>query len=228
MPNTLLQGLPYPSATAAADVPADMQALAVAMESKGVQVYATSGARTSAFAAASLAPAAGMASYVTGTKRLELFDGTQWAHQPGQILSYHKRTSSRVYAGAEVGVVRLNTTSLLGGYRYKIMSSPLVLGPQPNDCAKINIRYTTSGTAGLTDTILGAAEVNVYSTLRAVNTATINFTYAPGANQNFSVLMSLTRSAGAGNSVVVGAADQPIEFWIECAGPDTGDTGVDL
>ncbi len=229
MPNTSLQSLPYPASSAAANVPLDLQALAVAVESKVLQVYASSGASTSAFAAAGISPAAGMGRYITGTKRMELHDGTQWAHMPGQILGYHKRTTSTVCLGTELGVMRLNTVSLLGGYRYKVMSSSLVLIPVQGDTAKVAIRYSTSGTAGLTDTVLGSAEATVYSSFRAINTPTIAFTYAPGSNQNVSFLMSLNRTGGTSGAIsLTGSSTQPVEMWVECVGPDTGDTGVDL
>lgn len=229
MATTLLQGLTYPAASDPPNGPAQIQALAVSAESKLVQVYASSGARTSAFTAASLSPAAGMVSYITGTKRFEMYDGTQWAPMPGQILSYHKRTTATVCLGTELGVMRLSTVALLGGYRYKIMSSSLVLIPVQGDTAKVAIRYSTSGTAGLTDTVLGTAEATVYSSFRAANTPTIAFTYAPGSNQTVSFLMSLNRSGGTGGAIsLVGSSTQPVEMWVECAGPDTGDTGVDL
>lgn len=230
MATTLLQALPYPASSAAANVPVDIQALAVAMESKGVQVYASSGARTSAFTAAGISPAAGMLSYITGTKRFEVYDGTQWAPLPGQILGYHKRVTSKTFlaAGPELGVVRLNSVALLGGYRYKIMSSNLCISVVSGETGKANLRYSTSGTAGTSDTILGCAEANASTAFRPVNTPGLAITYAPGANVTFSCILTILRSGGSGNVTINGATDQPIELWIEAAGPDTGDTGVDL
>lgn len=230
MATTLLQALPYPASSAAANVPADIQALGVAVESKTVQVYASSGARTSAFTAAGISPGAGMFSYLTGTKRCEPHDGTQWAHMPGQILGYHKRITGKTFlaAGAELGVVRLNSVALLGGYRYKVMSSPLCISTVSGETGKSNLRYSTSGTAGTTDTILGCVESNTNTAFRPVQTPTLCLTYTPGANVTFSCILTILRSGGSGNVTMNGASDQPIELWIEAAGPDTGDTGVDL
>jgi hypothetical protein len=58
-----LQGYPYPASTAAADVPADLQALALYAAPRSVMVFASAAARTAAFAAAGISPAAGMLSY---------------------------------------------------------------------------------------------------------------------------------------------------------------------
>lgn len=230
MATTLLQALPYPASSAAANVPLDVQALAVSMESKGVQVYASSGARTSAFTAATLSPAAGMTSYLTGTKRMEIYDGTQWAPMSGQILSYHKRTSSKTFlaAGAELGVARLNSIALLGGYRYTICTSNLTISTVSGETGKASLRYSTSGTAGTSDTILGSVEANTNTAFRPVQTPAMAFTYSPGANVTFSVVLTILRSGGSGNVTMNGASDQPIELWIVANGPDTGDTGVDL
>lgn len=63
MATTSLQALPYPAASAAPNVPADIQALAVGIESKLPMVFATAAARTSAFTAAGISPTAGMLSY---------------------------------------------------------------------------------------------------------------------------------------------------------------------
>lgn len=225
---TLLQGLTVPAASDPPNGPSQMSALAVSAESKLLQVYASSGARTSAFTAASLSPAAGMGSYLTGTKRMELHDGTQWAHMPGQMLGYHKRVTSKTFTGTETGVVRLNAVALLGGYRYVIQTSSLIIGTVSGECGKANLRYSTSGTAGTSDTILGAVEANANSGTRPVQGPILSVTYAPGANVSFSCILTLLRSGGSGNVSITGASDQPIELWITCVGPDTGDTGVDI
>lgn len=228
MATTLLQALPYPASSAAANVPADVQALGVAVESKVVQVYASSAARTAAFTAAGISPGAGMASVLTGTKRLELHDGTRWAHSPGQIVSYHKRTTGKTYSGTELGVVRLNTVTLYGGYRYKILTSPLCISTVSGETGKANLRYSTSGTATTADTILGCVEANTNTAFRPVQTPTLALTYAPGSDVTFSCILTVLRSGGSGNVTLNGASDQAIELWIECGGPDTGDTGADL
>lgn len=225
---TPLQGLTVPAATDAPNGPAQITALGVSLESKLLQVYASSGASTSAFTAAGISPAAGMGRYLTGTKRMELHDGTQWAHMPGQILGYHKRTTSKTFSGTEIGAVRLNSVALLGGYRYKIMTSPLVISAVSGETGRVYVRYSTSGTAGTSDTILGAVEANVNTAFRPVQTPVVCMTYAPGSNVTFSCILSVSRSGGSGNATLNGTTDQPIEFWIEAAGPDTGDTGVDL
>jgi hypothetical protein len=58
-----LQSMPYPQGTSATNVPADIQALAVALAPKLNMVFASAATRTAAFTAAGIAPAAGMLSY---------------------------------------------------------------------------------------------------------------------------------------------------------------------
>ncbi len=74
-----LQGLPYPASSDDADVPDDMKNLAEAVRGKLVMTFASAAARTSAFSAASLSPAAGMVSYrsdAPGLNKLEYWNAT--------------------------------------------------------------------------------------------------------------------------------------------------------
>lgn len=74
MPNTPKQGLPYPALSDAANGPVAFQNLALAVEGKLVQVYASAADRT----AKQTAPTAGMLSFLTDTGRFELYNGTAW------------------------------------------------------------------------------------------------------------------------------------------------------
>lgn len=227
MPNTLLQALPYPASTAIPDVPADVQALGVAVESKLVQVYASSGARTSAFTAAGISPGAGMLSNLTGTKRFEGHDGTQWAPLPGQMIGYHKRTSSVTFTGTELGVIRVNA-AMLAGYRYLILSSPLRISTVSGETGKANLRYSTTANATTSDTVLTSVEANANTAFTPVQSPVLAVTFAPGSNATFSCALTLLRSGGSGNTTITGSSTQPIEIGIYVAGPDPGDTGADL
>lgn len=227
MPTTPLQGLTVPAASDPPNGPSQMTALAASAESKLVQVYATSSARTAAFAAAGISAAAGMLSVITGTKRVEVYDGAQWAPLPGQMIGYHKLASSVTYNGTEIGVIRANAT-VLAGYRYTILSSPLRIGTVSGETGKVNLRYSTVANAGTADTVLTSVEANGNSTFAPAQSPAINVSFAPGANVTLSVALTLTRSGGTGAVTLSGTTTQPIELMILAAGPDPGDTGANL
>ena len=228
MPNTLLQPLPYPASSAAANVPLDIQALAAAVEQRVVMPFASSATRTSTFAAAGITPTAGMTSYLTGLKRHEVYDGANWAPLPGTQVGFHRRTSTVNFVGTEIAVCRANAP-LITGYRYQISTSPLRIGVASGETGKVNMRYSiTGGNVSNTDTVLDSAEANANTPFTPVQTPTINATYAPGSNVTISVGLYLLRSGGSGNVTLPGSTTQPIEISIICTGPDTGDTGADL
>jgi hypothetical protein len=79
VPNTLLQPLPYPAASAPPNIPADILALAQAVEQRLPLHFASAAARTSAFTAASLSPAAHMLCYrddAPGANKWEYYNTT--------------------------------------------------------------------------------------------------------------------------------------------------------
>ncbi len=80
MPTTTsLQAIPVPVATDAPDGPTQMTNLAKALEQKSVMVFASAAARTSAFTAAAVSPAAGMLCYrsdAPGQNRHEYYNAT--------------------------------------------------------------------------------------------------------------------------------------------------------
>lgn len=74
MPNTPIQGFPYPALSDAANGPVAFQNLAQAIEKRVVMVFADAAART----AAVTAPTAGMLSFLTSTGAFEWYTGTAW------------------------------------------------------------------------------------------------------------------------------------------------------
>jgi hypothetical protein len=76
---TTLQGLPYPvGSTDAPDGPAQILALAQAVEKKAVMVFASSAARTSAFSAAGVTATEGMLCWLQDVNRYEYYTGAAW------------------------------------------------------------------------------------------------------------------------------------------------------
>ncbi|UUU22540.1 hypothetical protein [Streptomyces sp. DSM 40750] len=72
---TPLNGLPYPQATDTADVPAHLQSLAEAIDSRTVLRFATATARDTAITT----PAPGMVAWLTSPGQLTHYTGTVWA-----------------------------------------------------------------------------------------------------------------------------------------------------
>jgi hypothetical protein len=188
-----------------------------------VTPFASSGARSSAISS----PVAGMLSYITGTKQLEPYDGSAWVSVPGTMLAYGNRQTDKTYSGTEVGVLRLDSISCRSGYRYLIQTGPLRVQVTSGETGKVNLRYSTSGTAGTSDTVLTGQDANANSAFTPANSHSMNTTIAPGT-VTLSVLMCLTRSGGSNNVTMTGAATQPIEMWVTMGGPDPTDTGTDI
>ncbi|GAA2636965.1 hypothetical protein GCM10010399_82620 [Dactylosporangium fulvum] len=152
MPNTLLQAMPYPAASAAADVPADLQALGVAVEKRLVMVFASSAARTSAFAAAGISATEGMLCWLQATKAFERHDGTAW-----QRLDWN--TSWGVIGGQSypgsgnlaIGIISEGYTNMssgavttVAGRRYRINWSCVVQIGVAGSSAVVTVRDGTS------------------------------------------------------------------------------------
>lgn len=187
-----------------------------------VTPHASSGARTSAVSS----PVAGMLSYITGTKRLEPYDGSAWVPVPGTMLAWGQRTSDKS-GTSEVGVLRLDSITCQTGYRYLIQTCPLRINVVSGETGAARLRYSTSGNAGTSDTQITMAESNASSSFAPNNSHSLNATLAPGT-VTLSVLLSLVRTGGSGTVTMTGSATQPIELWVTMAGPDPTDTGVDI
>lgn len=224
---TPLQGLTVPAATDAPNGPVQITALGTSLERKLVQVYTNAAARTAAYTLAGLTPTAGDTSYLTGTKRHEVYDGANWAPLAGTAVGYHKRTSNVTFVGTELGVIRVGAT-MLSGYKYLILTSPLRISTVSGETGKVNLRYTTTGSAGTSDVVLDSVEGNGSSAFAPAQSPVLAVTFAPGANVTFSCALTLLRSGGSGNVTLVGSTIQPIELSIIVMGVDPGDTGVDL
>lgn len=188
-----------------------------------VTPFANSAARTSAISA----PVAGMVSYITGTKRLEVYDGAAWVPVPGTMLAWGQRVTDKVSTGTEVGVLRLDSIACQTGYRYELKTCPLRINVTGGETGKASMRYSTAGNAGTSDTVITGAESNASGSFAPNNSHSINATLAPGT-VTLSVLLSLTRTGGSNNVTMTGSSTQPIEMWVSMGGPDPTDTGVDI
>lgn len=187
-----------------------------------VTPFASSAARTSAITS----PVAGMLSYLTGTKQLEPYDGSAWVPVNGTMVAYGLRTTAQTFSGTEIGVLRLDGVSMRLGYRYTVVAPSLRFAVTSGETAKSSLRYSTSGAAATSDTVLQSVEANANSGFTPAQSQTLMATFTPGSNLTFSVLLTLYRAGGSNNVTMSSSSVQPIELFILAAGPDPTNTGV--
>lgn len=102
MSNEPLQGGPYPPSSNAVNVPGDIQAVVNWAAPKAVMTFASAAARTAAFTAAAISPAAGMLCHradAPGTNKYEYYNATAGAwrvHGPYQDSNTLAATAASV------------------------------------------------------------------------------------------------------------------------------------
>lgn len=175
-------------------------------------------------------PVNGMLSFLTDLRRFEGYDSTttSWVPVPGTMIAYGNRQTDKTYTGTEVGVLRLDSITVKAGFRYLIMSSSLRLGVVTGETGKASIRYSTTGSATTSDTVLSSVEANVNTAFTPAQTPAIITSYTPASSGTLSILLTVYRSGGSGNVTMTGNSAQPIELYVVVAAADPGDTGVDI
>lgn len=168
------------------------------------------------------------------TNKLWVHNGTSYVQMyPNSlgVIARGNRTSDKTYSGTEVGVLRLDDIPLLAGRAYAITTSSLRLQlATAGNTALTQLRYTTDGSTPdpTASTILQAADVNADSAFMPANNATLTGYYFPVSDTTFSVVLTLSRSGGAGNITMSGSATRPIDLMIIDLGPAPSDTGTDI
>lgn len=152
MPTEALQSGPYPAGTAAPNVPADIQSVATWAAQRLVMRFASAPARSSALAAASVTPVAGMLCWLADSGWFEKYTGSVW-----QRLDW--TTSWGIVGGANFGgsaalaaVVASDTylncnsgpVTILSGRRYRICWSGAVQAAVAGISVVITLRDGTS------------------------------------------------------------------------------------
>jgi hypothetical protein len=149
---------------------------------------------------------------------------------PGRVIARGRRTSSPTQITAETGVLRIDDVPITGGRLYWIGTGPVGLDVAvAGDTVRISLRYTTNGATPTTaSTLLTFAQADV-ADAGASTSLPVGAFYAPPADQTLSVLLTHSRSAGAGGVVgAVAGTDFPIDLYIVDCGVDPGDTGTDI
>lgn len=145
------------------------------------------------------------------------------------IIARGRRVTTSSTTTTVVGVLRLDGIPIIGGRTYKISTSCISMQSSvANDIVTSNIRYTTDGSTPTTSSAaLGGVSATVTNTSFGIAVPFIGY-YYPTSNETLSVLLTVGRTAGTGNVSLGGSAVQPIDLFVEDAGYDTGDVGVDI
>lgn len=140
----------------------------------------------------------------------------------------NRQTNSSGTGTTEIGVLRLDGIAITSGRLYRVACGPLVpASTVTNDVVRVTIRYSTSGSATTSSTVLNIAQ-SVCANTSFPPTSAISDILAPGVTGTLSIILTVVRMAGTGTVSVLGAPTDPINMWIEDIGTDPGDTGIDL
>lgn len=167
---------------------------------------------------------------LTAAKLQQVSDAINTAYPWGRIIARGKRTSNATATSGttEQGVLRLDSVALTSGNLYYIWCPVLVIDTSvAADVARCVLRYSTSGSATTSDTVLHAGNV-VLSDASNAEAMTLGATYAPSTDETFSVLLSYLRTSGTGVQTMVAGATVPIELLVVDCGEDPTDSGVDI
>lgn len=192
------------------------------MREAGIVPFATASDRTLAIAS----PNDGQMTYLTGTSQFESYKNasTSWVPAPGTVIARASRSTDSSTTTTEVGVLRLDSIPIVNGTLYKIKSSAMYLLSNTGDIVNVRYRGNTAGAATTGSTQIGQAFQTITNVSQPTS-AILEVLYPSVTTGSLSVILTVNRAAGTGNTKVFGASD----FWVEVAAiADPGDTGVDI
>lgn len=171
-------------------------------------------------------PYDGQRTYLTTAGRFESYKtgSTEWVPEPGTIVARANRGSSSSTTTTEIGVLRLDNIPIVNNVLYVVESAPMYILSASGDIVNIRFRYNTAGAATTASTQLGTGCQVITNAIQPV-TAMLRTRYLAATTGTVSILLSVGRAAGTGNTQVFGESD----FWITSLGiVDPGDTGTDI
>jgi hypothetical protein len=187
-----------------------------------INSFANAADRTTAIAS----PFDGQYTYRSGVAQFESYKNasTAWVPVPGTIIARAARSTDSSTTTTEIGVLRLDSIPIVNGTLYKIRSSAMYLLSNTGDIVNIRFRYNTAGNATTASTQLGQGFQTITNAIQPTS-AILDVLYTATTTGSLSILLSVTRASGAGNTKVFGSS----EFWVEVGAiTDPGDTGVDI
>lgn len=116
MGSTVINGYTYPEATDQPVTPTDLRRALEEVARGGIMFFASSAARTTAFATLGISPSAGMMSYLINVGRHELYDGAAWKPTAGTVIGEYIQTTVHSIPNNTITAVQLNGTDILDLY----------------------------------------------------------------------------------------------------------------
>jgi hypothetical protein len=184
--------------------------------------FANASDRTTAI----VAPNDGQLTYRTGVAQFESYKtaSTSWVPAPGTLIARANRSTSSSTTITEIGVLRLDSIPIVNGTVYLIKSAPMYLLSTTGDIVSIRYRGNTAGAATTGSTQISQAFQTITNSVQPTS-AILNVLYTATTTGTLSVLLTVGRSSGSGNTQVFGESS----FWVEVGSiTDPGDTGADI
>ena len=156
----------------------------------------------------------------------------QLAKLPKGIIARGDRASTSSTTISEIGVLRLDNIAITAGRLYIIKTGPLPLTSNTaGDVVFANIRTAVGGTATTGSSLVGGQRLQWAVTSADVTnprSASMLQPYAAPSNGTLSVLLTVGRASGSGIVSINASLGGGIDMWVEDAGIDPGDTGIDI
>lgn len=141
------------------------------------------------------------------------------------IAKYGMRptTSTTSASSTAVGVLRVDSISVVSGRSYIINISCHPNSSVVTDSIRGEVRGSTAGAATTASAVLASGQ---FTTNFGVP-VTFRFVYLAGSTATLSMLLCVARATGSGNCSLYADGTRNTELWIEDMGVAT-DTGVDV
>lgn len=145
------------------------------------------------------------------------------SHPLGEVYRTYRGSAAGPTSGAtELAILRLDSMSLLIDRSYKIVASALRWDSDGATHFKWNMRYSTSGAATTSSTVLTRSE----QTEDVSTGAPLIGWIRPSASATYSVLISLVRTSGTGTATTTADDENDLQLVVFDEGYAVEDTGT--
>jgi len=132
--------------------------------------------------------------------------------QGSGVARGQRDSSSTTTTTTEQPVMRIDAIAMVSGRRYEYHLSPVIVNSTvAADLISVRLRYSTTGAATITSTVIADMEVASKSAGGSQLTQGMTVGYSPTGNETVSVLLTVVRSGGTGTVglVVAGTPAAP-------------------
>jgi hypothetical protein len=149
------------------------------------------------------------------------------------VLKRARRTTSTgSVTTTETPFLRLDNIPVASGRIYQINTTNINLDTSiDNDIGDVKCRVAFSSTTGTLATIASTQLTHMRNTIDSAaqsNVLPMNAFYIAPSDGYISLLLSLVRVTGTGNLIIFASSTEILDFVVQYAGIDPGDTGVVL